>query len=256
MGNVNLKLKEHIVRAVDLIEGIDKLVNELSESVGSQSEAVHKSTVVTGKMIKSIRDSSEHSQKKQESIKGMIENAANGQESMKETIQSVNEISQSVDGIAAAIKIISGIAANTNLLAMNAAIEAAHAGEAGRGFAVVADEIRRLSETTRENSKNISQTLSSIIKGINITSQRSNETDDLIIGMSEEINGFGGTMAELIGTLSELADKSTEITAALKSLREASLSVKNGYTQMLSMTEKLRGDMADIEKVSTEMLVE
>jgi len=173
---------------------------------------------------------------------------------MKETIQSVQSISQSVDGIGAAIKIISTIAANTNLLAMNAAIEAAHAGEAGRGFAVVADEIRRLSESTRENSLNISQTLSNIIKGINVTSKRSGETDTLISSMSGEIHDFANTMTEMVNIMGDLTKGSSSIFSSLKYVKDHSAEVKEGYADMLSKTDKLMGDMHNLSKVATEKI--
>jgi methyl-accepting chemotaxis protein len=200
--------------------------------------------------VRSLKDTSELSRQKQESIKGLIGNAAKGQASMQETINSVKSISEMVDGIGSAIKIIAGIAANTNLLAMNAAIEAAHAGEAGRGFAVVADEIRRLSITTRENSTNISQTLSSIIKGINVTANGSNDTGVVINGMSGEINGFAETMTELINALTGLSSGSSEITATLVTLHEVTSAIKSSYSEVLSITGKLRKAVDDLEQIS------
>jgi methyl-accepting chemotaxis protein len=171
---------------------------------------------------------------------------------MSETIEAVKGISESVDGIAQAIKIIGDIASNTNLLSMNAAIEAAHAGEAGKGFAVVADEIRRLSESTRENSRNIASTLSNIIGGISVTSKRSADTDGLINGMSGEINGVAQTMSSLIATLAELSSQSAEITASLSALRELSTGVRTSYAEMLAMTGRLRMAMEELSRVSRE----
>jgi methyl-accepting chemotaxis protein len=173
---------------------------------------------------------------------------------MKETIQSVQGISESIDGIASAIKIISVIAANTNLLSMNAAIEAAHAGDAGRGFAVVADEIRRLSESTRENSRSISQTLSSIITGITTTAKRSGEAGGLIDSMSGEISGFAGTMTELIDTLSQLSVESSGITTSLENLREHSAEVKADYIEMFALTDKLRYDINFLAAMSADIV--
>jgi Na+-translocating ferredoxin:NAD+ oxidoreductase RNF subunit RnfB len=247
---LNQLLTEHIHNASNLIDGITGTVHELNNSITSQTRSVEESSKKTEKMVNSLKTTSDISRNKREAISKLIENASQGKESMQETIQSVQGISQSVDGIASAIKIISAIAANTNLLSMNAAIEAAHAGEAGRGFAVVANEIRRLSEDTRENSRNISQTLKNIIDGIAVTSKRSDDTNGRIIEMSDEIKDFAETMNTLISTFSELSSESSEITAALDSLRNESAAVKNGYSEMLTMTDKLRDAMKELTSIS------
>jgi len=246
---LNRQLHEHINEASGIIEKINNLVYELNTVIGSQAQAVEQSSVSTEKMLNSIKDTSKISLAKQEDIKELLENAAQGQESMRTTIQSIQDISKSVDGIAQAIKIISAIAANTNLLSMNAAIEAAHAGEAGRGFAVVAGEIRRLSDSTRENSRNISQTLKNIIGGISVTSRQSGETDSRITEMSKEISSFAETMTDLIKTFSELSANSDEITTALSGLRSQSAVVKESYAEILSMTDKLRTMMQNLSNL-------
>jgi len=244
------RLKEHINTALGLIEGINDKVNKLNAEVGLQATAVNDSTIITEKMINSLKNTSDLSQQQLEEIGHLIENAAHGEQSMKDTIQSVQDISLSVDGIASAIKVISGIASNTNLLSMNAAIEAAHAGSAGHGFAVVADEIRRLSESTSQNSRNISRTLSGIIGGINVTSRRSSDTGNLISEMSGKINGFADTMTGLINTLSELSAGSSEITSSLTSLRDLTSSVKSSYAEMLSLTDKLQENTKELSALS------
>jgi len=247
---LNRLLMEHIGRAVKLLDDITTMVHDLDTSIASQTQSVEESSRKTEKMVSELRNTSQISQNKQASIIELIENAAMGQESMRETIQSVQGIAQSVDGIGSAIKIISAIAANTNLLSMNAAIEAAHAGDAGKGFAVVANEIRRLSDSTRENSRNIAQTLKNIIDGIAVTSKRSDETDNRITEMSREINGFAQTMTGLINTFNELSTESTEIIAALDSLKDQSTSVKTVYAEIMNMTDTLRDAMVELGSLS------
>ncbi|WP_461246519.1 [Fe-Fe] hydrogenase large subunit C-terminal domain-containing protein [Treponema sp. R6D11] len=252
---LNRQLKEHISQASALIEDINKLINKLNATILSQRDTIAQSSIATEKMITQLKDTSEVSQKKQESIKGLIEDTVKSQESMRGTIKSVEDISKSVDGIAQAIKIISTIAANTNLLSMNAAIEAAHAGEAGKGFAVVAGEIRRLSETTRENSRNISQTLKSIIDGIAVTEKQSGDTGTRITAMAKEINGFAETMDSLINTFGQLSAHSAEITATLDSLENQSDTVKVDYAEILSMTKKLREAMLNLTALSKKKII-
>jgi len=244
------QLKEHISVALGLIRGINDMVNALNAKVGLQAAAVNDSRIITETMISSLRSTSDLSRQKLGVVEELIADADQGKQSMTETIQSVRDISQSVDDIASAIKIISGIASDTNLLAMNAAIEAAHAGEMGQGFAVVAGEIRRLSETTRKNSQSISRTLSGIIGGIGITSKRSADTDGLISGMAEKISGFAGTMSEFINTLSELSASSVEITSSLTSLRELTFAVETSYAEMLSMTSRLQENTRELAELS------
>jgi Na+-translocating ferredoxin:NAD+ oxidoreductase RNF subunit RnfB len=250
VAELNVLLREHIQRAFGLIERITSMVNNINAKVGSQAAAVDESSAATEKMVSSLKTTSELSLNKQDSIQGLITNAAKSQDSMNKTILAVQSFAESVAGISTAIKIISNIAANTNMLSMNAAIEAAHAGEKGKGFSVVADEIRRLSETTRENSRKVSFILSNILESISETIHRSQDTGYLINGISEEINGFASTMTGLIRTFSELSAESSEITGTLARLRENTDAVKTNYGEMLSMTDNLRNAMNDLAQVS------
>jgi len=247
---LNRQLQERIAQASTLIDGINKLINKLNAAISSQAETIAQSSTATEKMIDSLRETSEISRNKQVAIKGLIEDTALSQTSMRETILSIEGISKSVEGISQAIKIISAIAANTNLLSMNAAIESAHAGEAGRGFSVVAGEIRKLSESTRENSVNISKTLKSIIDGVVVTEKKSDDTGTRITAMAKEIDSFAETMSGIINTFSELSAQSGEITNALDDLQSQSEMVKSDYAEILSMTEKLSKAMLNLTMLS------
>ncbi|MCL2043577.1 MAG: methyl-accepting chemotaxis protein [Treponema sp.] len=256
MEKLNKQLHKHVEHAIGIIREIDCTIKSENERIDSFMNAINESSVITEEIVNDLQSTSELSRLKQATIQELTEETGKGQQSMKETILSVEEISQSIEGIASAIKIISSIAANTNLLSMNAAIEAAHAGEAGKGFAVVADEIRRLSENTRQNSQNISQTLSNIIKGIDVTSKRSGDTSFVINNMSKEIVDFAKTMTEMITTMGELSKRSSSITAALNNIQSQSTAVKEGFSDLLSKSSSLLDDMNTLSEVTDEKMSE
>jgi iron only hydrogenase large subunit-like protein/predicted nucleic acid-binding Zn-ribbon protein len=246
--SLNQNLNSQVGSSLDFMKGINGLITSLNEEIIRQASAIEESSAAIEEMMATINNTAMTAQKRQAAIQALVTNVEQGRSSMRETIEAVGIISKGVAGVGSTIKVISGIAANTNLLSMNAAIEAAHAGDAGRGFAVVAGEIRRLSETTRENSRNIAHTLTGIVDGIKETTARSSATDALIGTMAEEINGFANTMTELINSLGELSIGSREITSALVELREHAEAIKTGYRDMMIKTHDLEASMQKIAK--------
>ncbi|MDR2144369.1 MAG: methyl-accepting chemotaxis protein, partial [Treponema sp.] len=244
--SLNENLNTQVENSLEFMKGINDLIENLNEQIIRQASAIEESSAAIEEMMATINNTALTAQKKQTAIQNLVTNVEQGRASMRETIDAVGSISRGVEGVGSTIKVISNIAANTNLLSMNAAIEAAHAGEAGRGFAVVAGEIRRLSETTREKSRNIAHTLTGIVDGIKETTSRSSMTDALIGTMAEEISGFANTMTELINSLGELSVGSREITAALVQLREHAGAVKTGYHDMMAKTHDLEVSMQKI----------
>jgi uncharacterized coiled-coil DUF342 family protein len=243
IDTLNQNLNTQVEKSLDFMKGINGLINNLNDQIMRQASAIEESSAAIEEMMATINNTAAMAQKRQSAIQDLVDNVTQGRASMRETIDAVGGISRGVEGVGSTIKVIGGIAANTNLLSMNAAIEAAHAGDAGRGFAVVAGEIRRLSETTRENSRNIANILTDIIDGIKTTTTRSSATDSLINTMAEEINGFANTMTELINSLGELSVGSREITTALVLLRENAEAIKTGYHDMMAQTRDLEKSM-------------
>ena len=246
LEELDRQFMDRIKHDTEIVGSIAKLVNDFDKNIDNQALSVEESSKKTGHMVNSLKRVSEISRKEQDSIGRLLDVAVRAKEAMQDTKQSVQGISQLIEGISSAIQIISSIAANTNLLSMNAAIEAAHAGDAGKGFAVVADEIRRLSESTRENSVSISRTLQNIIAGITLTARQSDETDKCIGEMVHELNTFAGVINEIINTFGELSEESHEIATVFDHLREQTQEFKVGYANMVSVNEQLVSTMNDI----------
>jgi methyl-accepting chemotaxis protein len=247
---LNQNLNTQIEKSLNFMKGINDLIESLNFQIIHQASAIEESSAAIQEMVSTINNTATTAQKKQSAIKDLVNNVEQGRASMRNTIEAVQTISRGVEGVSSTIKVIGNIAANTNLLSMNAAIEAAHAGSAGAGFAVVADEIRSLSETTRENSRNIAHILTEIVEGIKTTTSRSSVTDNLINTMSEEINGFAHTMTELINSLGELSIGSREIITALIQLREHTEAIRSNYRDMMDKTHELEKSMQILADMS------
>jgi methyl-accepting chemotaxis protein len=159
-----------------------------------------------------------------------------------------------VEGIWEMMEVINGVASQTNLLSMNAAIEAAHAGDAGKGFAVVAAEIRKLAETTAENARRISSTLKAVAGTIGGTSQITQSTGSVIHGMIQDIGGVASSFTELSGSLHEMSVGSSQITTALSSLRSLSEEVREAYGKMADAAKAVESTMTHIGSLSRENL--
>ncbi|MDR1127434.1 MAG: methyl-accepting chemotaxis protein [Treponema sp.] len=247
---LNTNLGEHVKQSFDFIKGIDGLIENLNTLIEAQAAAIEKSFTNAEKMMNSINAATTMAQQRREIIQRMESNVQQGQVSMRETINAVKAITKGVEGVNSTIKVISGIAANTNLLSMNAAIEAAHAGEAGKGFAVVAGEIRRLSETTRENSQNIAHILTDIVTGIKETTVRSSTTDTLINTMAKGMTDFTGTMSELIGNLEGLSSDSSAVVRTFVELWDHAEMLKTGYHDMMGKIRDLEKSMQAISEAT------
>ena len=116
---------------------------------------------------------------------------------------------------------IQSIAEQTNLLAMNAAIEAAHAGEAGKGFSVVADEIRKLAETSAEQSNKIGEELSKIQNGIAHVVEASSESEKSFQSVSTRINLTSELITQIRGAMEEQQSGSQQILEALQAMNDS-----------------------------------
>ncbi|MBI9099336.1 MAG: substrate-binding domain-containing protein, partial [Spirochaetaceae bacterium] len=246
----NQELNQAIEKTQNATNIITTSVNFIANKINDQSSAVEESSAAVEELISSILNINNVSSSKLETVNNLVELVRNGEKNMEDTVESILRISNTVDIIQEFIEVINGVASQTNLLAMNAAIEAAHAGEAGKGFGVVADEIRKLAETTTENAKNIGQNISTIITNIDSAVDYTKKTDISMKDMTLGIDEVSKSMREIIDSMKEMSAGSEEMTQALAELVTITGDVKESSGKIIDESLIINSTMKSVSELS------
>ncbi len=225
------EITDAVERALGRVQNFYKVIGELNQEISRQSEMVQETSSSLEEMTSSIESIARISTSRMQSSQALEGQTSEGQGKMKLTLDHLNQIAGSVEDIRSITGVIQSISAQTNLLSMNAAIEAAHAGAAGAGFAVVADEIRKLAETSSKNSKEITTKVKSIVQMIATAVAAGGETATTFAKIRQELAEFLHSFREIESTMDEMRVGSSAILTASVGLRERSDEVreKSGF---------------------------
>jgi methyl-accepting chemotaxis protein len=232
------------------MEAITGTIGKLSEQIERQSVSVEQSSRDISALLASIQTVSATLIKNGESVNELARSSEVGRESLFEVAENIKEIERESAGVMEINTVMNNIASQTNLLSMNAAIEAAHAGEAGKGFAVVADEIRKLAESSAEQSKIIAD----VLKKITLSVSKITKSTDEVLNKFEAIDtGIKTVAGEESNIRSEMEDQGVESKQILKNinlLNETTVEVKRASSEMLRGSKEVIKESGRLERVS------
>jgi len=218
---------------------VNVMVERLNEHLETQAAAITESSAAIEEMIANTRSVSNTLSKNSENVKELQQASTVGHSGLNEVANDIREIAKESESLLEINSVMQSIARQTNLLSMNASIEAAHAGESGRGFAVVADEIRKLAESSSVQSKTISAVLKKIKESIdNIT-----KSTDNVMNNFGAIEGGVRIVAEqedgILNAMTEQGAGSVQIMQAISQVNDITSQVKEDARQMVEAAAKL-----------------
>ncbi|MDR1307186.1 MAG: methyl-accepting chemotaxis protein [Treponema sp.] len=235
------------------MEQITINIDKLNGHVNRQSTSVAQSSSAIEEMLANIQSVTQTLIKNSENVKDLSEASEVGRSGLQEVAGDIQEIARESEGLLEINAVMENIASQTNLLSMNAAIEAAHAGEAGKGFAVVADEIRKLAENSGEQSK----TISAVLKKIKDSIDKITKSTDSVLNKFEAIDNGVRTVSDqeenIRNAMEEQGAGSKQILEAVSQLNEATQMVKGSAEEMLEGSRQVIQESKNLELATQEI---
>ena len=222
------------------VTSITTKLNDLHNNIDSQAASVTQASAAIEQMVANIKSVSDILRKNQTTVAALDDEASVGQQKVETAVVTSQKIYEESEGMMEASAVIQNIAEQTNMLAMNAAIEAAHAGEAGKGFAVVADEIRKLAENSGTEAKKIADVLAEIKQMIDNAYEGTVSTQkefEIIVKRSNEVKAME---LEIKDAISEQNNGGKLILDAVSRLKDSEHAVVAASKQLLETEERVR----------------
>ena len=235
---------DRAVKAIkESIESLNELIESQSASINTSSSAVEEMTANIHSVTKTLIENSKN-------VSGLTEASENGKIGLQAVAEKIKDIAKDSEGLLEINSVMNRIASQTNLLSMNAAIEAAHAGEAGRGFAVVADEIRKLAESSAQQSK----TTAAMLKKIKASIDTITASSDEVLSRFEIIDTGVKTVSthelNIRNAMEEQEVGGKQILDSIERLKEISITVKKGASDMHQSGNEVQQQTEDFIKIS------
>lgn len=224
-------------------ESLDRLIRDQSTSVDQSSAAIEEMTA----NVSSIAQLTSNAVTE---VSAMNAAVSKGNESLEQVLDIIKEIASESERLQEANVLISNIASQTNLLSMNAAIEAAHAGEAGKGFSVVSDEIRKLSENSAGQSREVSSNLARIAAAIEKAKESSRTTSDEFARMKAVIEKVTTLFNQFDQSLREQSAGGSQVLEGLSQIRTIAEQVKTGSAEMMVGNRRILSIVSDLTEIS------
>lgn len=256
MEIVDNSISEQMANVTGTVRSVNNIItgiSELNRMVAIQSEGGDQAIVVIEALLRNIQDVYNAVSQLVASFGKLEENAEHGVEVQKNVTLRINEIFAESQMLQEANRVISSIASQTNLLAMNAAIEAAHAGEAGEGFSVVADEIRKLSENASKQSRTIGIQLKTILDSMAGITELSEDLRSAFGIVSDGIKNTNVMVREISTAMQEQASGSNQMRSVIGAVMEATMKTKSTSDAMAMENASIQQEIAALQESAVSM---
>lgn len=248
------RFKEVADSAASANKNIIAAAKQVAAVIEAQKTAVSSSSASIEEMTASIKNITETTRVKNTLVEVLVGTARSGESEMNLAMKSIETLSENIRAIMDIIKVIEDISEKTNLLAMNAAIEAAHAGEHGKGFAVVAGEIRKLAFDTNENTRQIVQSIKQNGDAIERTTEQNRKASQYFNRLSSDIKSLSEAFGDILSGMNEISAGTDEILKAVSNVVEKTGTADESVHRITEMISKNDAAIRTINDMSGKLL--